>query len=174
MAQEKKTKFVIGGEEFVYDREALLNIHVENIDEEMDTVSSLIGHLGELLGAAKAEQKELDGEYRNWRGKTAREILDEEPKLAWDKVKARTEETKKFLSFKKAAAQCDRNVELLTWWVKAAMEKSSNLRSRGAILRSEMGSQGMTTPERTRSSVQDHKAGVRGATGRKKGRKHNQ
>lgn len=171
MAKKGKTIVVISDEKFEYDIDELLAIHAENINREMDEVSALIGHLGVVLGAAKSEQKELDGEYRRWRAVTVREILDKEPKLAWDKVKSRVEETKKFLSFKKAAGQCDRNVEVMLWLVKGAMEKSANLRSRGAILRAEHGSQGMSTPERTRASVDDHKTGVRRATGRKKGKK---
>lgn len=159
--EKEKTKVVIGTEEIEVDFEAAA-IHVDDLDAEMDRVASLIAVYGAYLGAAKGEQAELDGEYRHWRAKVGLQLLKEDPKTAEAKIKHYIESQERFLSFKKAAAACERNAEVLASMVKALCEKSANLRSRGAWLRQEYKAQGMST------KIQERKEEVRASSTRRK------
>jgi hypothetical protein len=116
-----------------------------DLDKEMDEVSSQIAWFGELLGAIKRDAKILDKSYRKWRAQMSVELLKKDKSMAEWKVKAHIESNPQFEKFKTAEAQCNYNDTTITELIAALKEKSQNVRSKGARLRSEMESTGMTT-----------------------------
>lgn len=135
-----------------------------DIDKEMDEVASRISWYGSLLGAAKKEEKALDGAYRHWRAEYGESVLTKDPKASEWKVKQAIESQKKFLMFKEAAAQCLNNITTIENHIKALLEKSPNLRSKGARMRGERSSQDMSTPtEERRAQTASRKQKVRDA-----------
>lgn len=126
---------------------------IGELDKDMDQVAAQIAYYGELLAAAKRESQELDAAYRHFRATVAQAVLSKEKSAAEWKVKAAIESQDKFLTFKKAAAACEYNIEVLVNLLKALGEKSPNLRSKGARMRAEQGSDGMSTPTQARREM---------------------
>lgn len=147
MAGDNVIKLVIGKEniEIDLDEETMIG----DVGKDMDQVASQIAYYGEVLAAAKREAAELDAAYRKFRADIASSMLKKEKSLAEWKIKAAIESSEKFTQFKKAAAACAYNIETLEHLVKALCEKSPNLRSKGARLRAEQESTGMTTPSKS-------------------------
>lgn len=157
----------IGDENFEIDFERIAAIGPD-LDEEMDTVSSQIAFYGKLLARSQEERVILDSLYRNWKAKIANEVLKKDEKTAEWKVRSIVEANDKFLTFKKAESACQRNETVLETLIKALLEKSPNLRSKGARLREELKSVDMTTrtqvsqrpqvsPEEAREILQSRK-----------------
>lgn len=140
------TKITIGNKEIEYDRDRETEIQPD-LSEEMDTVSAKIAYYGELLGLAHEEDVIADATYRSWRAKYAKELVKKKSEWAkneW-KLKVKIESDDLFMTYKKAIAACKKNVKMLDNMVRALVEKSQNLRSKGANLRSEFESTGMNT-----------------------------
>jgi hypothetical protein len=144
-------KVTIGKEviEIDLDEEATIG----DIDKDMDQVAAQMAYYGELLGAAKRESAELDAAYRAFRATIVNAMLTKDKGIAEWKVKAAIESQDKFLTFKKAQAACEYNVEVLGNLLKALSEKSPNLRSKGARLRDEANCTGMSTPSQSRKDL---------------------
>jgi hypothetical protein len=148
---ENVTKLTIGKEVVEIDLEE--ETAIGDIDKDMDQVAAQMAYYGELLGAAKRESSELDAAYRVFRATIANAMLTKDKSIAEWKVKAAIESQDKFLTFKKAQAACEYNVEVLGNLLKALSEKSPNLRSKGARLRDEANCTGMTTPVKPRKEL---------------------
>jgi hypothetical protein len=145
------TKLTIGTEKISIDINEILM--VGDLSEDMDKVASQIGHYGALLGAAQEELTKVDGLYRNWRAKEAAAITKKDSKIPEHKVKAKIDSQETFVKYKTAKALCEKNVITLQNVIKALLEKSPNLRSRGARERAEFEATDMTTRTRDGSGL---------------------
>ena len=137
-----------------------------DLNEDMDRVAPMIGWTGEIWGEAKAAVIIVDAEYRQWRATQVKALLDADPKMSEWKAKAAVEASAGFMKHKEAIAATQRNEVLMATVVAGFKHKSEQLRSRGAQLRAELESTGMTT--RTRA---DRETAVRDALAPKTRRK---
>jgi len=118
---------------------------IDDISEGMNKVASEIAYYGALHGAALEEVTQVDGYYRQWRAKKKVELLEADPKSAEWKIASKVEADEKFLKFKLAKASAEKNEKTLSNLIKALVEKSQNLRSKGARQRVELESTDMVT-----------------------------
>lgn len=123
---------------------------IVDLDADMAEVAARIAYWGAVLGSAIEERDLCDARYRAWRAKINKAALEKDPKISEWKVKATIEADKTFMQYKTASAAAEHNVVTLTYLIKALMEKSPNLRSKGARERAELDATDMSTPsERT-------------------------
>jgi len=83
------------------------------------TLAADVGTVGGLLADVIEEEECVDAEYRQWRGREFTKILEEDPKLAEWKAKARMEAKDAFLEYKRAAAKLAADREFLVRYIKA-------------------------------------------------------
>lgn len=144
---------------------------IDNVSEGMERIAAHIAWAGTLWAEAEMEVETVDREYRSWRAEMGKVLLDENPKLAEWKIKQIIESDENFGKCKHALAIAHRNALILRSHFDALKAKASALQSRGAMLRAELESTGMTT--RSRAPAVDHderpdKERTRGLVGKKK------
>jgi len=146
------------------------DLAINDITEDMDSIASLLGWYGNLLGAAKQRVENLDANYRAWRGRRVESILAQDPKLAEYKVNARINADQDFLTHKRGLAAANRVVIRIDRAWSALDRKASILQSKGALMRSELRATGMHTMDhevdqgRRGPTVEERKAAVAGRT----------
>jgi len=137
-------KLTIGEETFEID--VVAECRITDLDKDMAEVAARIAYWGAVLGAAIEERDLCEARYRAWRAKINTAALEEDPKIAEWKVKATIEADKTFMQYKEASARAEHNVATLNYLIRALMEKSPNLRSKGARERAELDATDMSTP----------------------------
>ena len=142
----KPTIIKVRGEEVKVDRDKLMLI--KDVSRDMDRIASLMSYWGEVWAAAEQERIEVDGYYRQWRANKGIEIAEAEPKLAEWKVKQRIEADETFYKLKQGIALATRNATIAKTTYESLKTKGSMLQSKGAMMRAEMDSTGMHTPEK--------------------------
>lgn len=140
----RQINIAVGKANYQFDTSEEAAIH-SDLDAEMDSVAARISYFGELLAAVFEESIKLDAAYRAWRASESVRLLNEDPKVSEWKVKAAIESADKFRQFKDAIAKVKYNQVSLESLIKALIEKSPNLRSKGARLRAELESTDMNT-----------------------------
>jgi len=142
-----KRKIKVQGQEVELDVKD--GLPIANLDQDMDRVASQMAWWGSVLAAAEREQVQCDSHYRNWRGKAWLAASEAKTKAPPEHViKATVESKPDFLKYKEAIATAAENVALARAVFEAYSKKANVLQSRGARQRSELGAQGMTTPEK--------------------------
>ncbi len=119
-----------------------------DLSEEMDRVSAQLAYWSAVAAEAKRDVIRVDAHYRRFRAIASNAALEATANLAEWKVKARVESTDGFIQHKEAVALSEKHLVLCNGMVMAFDKKANQLQSIGAKRRSEMGAQGMTTPER--------------------------
>lgn len=142
----KPTVIKVCGEEITVNRDKLMLI--KDVSRDMDRIASLMSYWGEVWAAAESERIEVDAYYRQWRAGKGMEIAEAEPKLAEWKVKQRIEESEMFYKLKQGIAAATRNATIAKTTYESLKTKASMLQSKGAMMRAEMDSTGMHTPEK--------------------------
>lgn len=122
-----------------------------DLSTDMDRVAAQLAYWGSVTSEAQAELTKVDAWYRRYRATTSREIMQKDPKLPEWKVKLAVEASDGFIKHKEAIALAERNFALCEAMVRGFDKKANQLQSRGAKQRSELGAQGMTTPETPRT-----------------------
>jgi hypothetical protein len=121
-----------------------------DLSSDMDRVAAQLAYWGAVAADAEAELTKVDAWYRRYRAETTRDVLAKDPKLPEWKVKNAVEVSDGFIKHKDAIAMAEKNLALCEAMVRAFDKKANQLQSRGAKVRSELGAQGMTTPETPR------------------------
>lgn len=121
------------------------DLTIQSIGVEMDTVAAAIGYWGNVLAAAQEDLAAADSVYRNWRAQMTEDQLQDDPKLAEWKIKAKIESHADFLAYKEKIARAARNVTILENVIDAYKVKGGQLQSRGANLRAELEKTGVYT-----------------------------
>jgi hypothetical protein len=121
-----------------------------DLSEEMDRVSAQLAYWGSVAADAQAELTQVDAWYRRFRAQTSTEMLTRDPKASEWKVRNAVEGSDGFIKHKDAIALAEKNLGVCEAMVRAFEKKANQLQSRGARVRSELNSQGMTTPETPR------------------------
>lgn len=121
-----------------------------DLSSDMDRVAAQLAYWGAVAADAQAELVKVDAWYRRFRAQAMRDILTDDPKLPEWKVKNAVEASDGFIKHKDAIALAEKNLALCEAMVRAFDKKANQLQSRGAKVRSELGAQGMTTPETPR------------------------
>jgi hypothetical protein len=121
-----------------------------DLSSDMDRVAAQLAYWGAVAADAEAELTKVDAWYRRYRAETTRDVLANDPKLPEWKVKNAVEVSDGFIKHKDAIALAEKNLALCEAMVRAFDKKANQLQSRGAKVRSELGAQGMTTPETPR------------------------
>lgn len=127
---------VIDGEDIEIPIISDLTIH--DVNDEMDIVAAQIGYWGNVLAAAMEDLAAADAVYRNWRAQCVESYLEDDPRLAEWKIKAKIESDSSFMKYKGDIARCNRNVAALQKIVEGYGKKANLLQSRGANLRTEL------------------------------------
>lgn len=121
-----------------------------DLSSDMDRVAAQLAYWGAVAADAQAELVKVDAWYRRFRAQAMRDLLTDDPKLPEWKVKNAVEASDGFIKHKDAIALAEKNLALCEAMVRAFDKKANQLQSRGAKVRSELGAQGMTTPETPR------------------------
>ena len=159
------TKIKIRGT--VIDLKKDFDLVIDDVSEGMEKIAAQIAWTGTLWAEAEMEAETVDREYRTWRAEMGKVLLDENPKLSEWKVKQIIEADENFAACKLAQATSRRNAQILRAHFEAFKAKASALQSRGAMLRAELESTGMTT--RVREETRDERrARTKGLTGRRR------
>jgi len=120
-----------------------------DLSDEMDRVSAQLAYWGSVAAEAKGELTQVDAWYRRFRAQQALEVLASDAKAGEWKVRVRIEASDGFVQHKNAIALAEKNLALAEAMVRAFEKKANQLQSKGARVRSELNSQGMTTPTTT-------------------------
>lgn len=147
----KPVKLIIGAEKIVVDINELLVI--EDINNDMIKVAAQLGYWSKLIGAAEAEKIEVDAFYRRWRAEAGYRLLEKDAKLAEWKVRQVIEADDQFEILKKAQAAAAKNVATCRGICDSLRIKAQMLQSKGAMMRAELDSTGMSTPSKTSKSA---------------------
>jgi len=109
-----------------------------DIDEDMENIAGLIGWYTQVLAAAREHSDMIEAGYRAWQAEQLLEYIQDEPRLAEWKAKAALNAEPSFLSWKTRQAVAWKLVNRLSGAVKALEVKADMLRSRGAMMRTEI------------------------------------
>jgi hypothetical protein len=136
----------VNGEKIVADLDELMEI--TDVSRDMDRIAALMSYWGSVWAAAEAEKIAVDSYYRQWRARHGMEIVDADPKLAEWKVRQRLEASDEFEKIKKGISLAAQNVTTSKGIYEALRVKANMLQSKGAMMRAELDSTSMRTPER--------------------------
>jgi len=127
---------LISGKAVVMDVEA--DTESLDMDEDMSTVAGTIAWYTQVLAAARQHCDLVEARYRVWQSKQLKEYVIDDPKVAEWKAKAALNAEPEFMEHKTAQAEAWALVNRLDGAVKALAVKADMLRSRGAMLRTEI------------------------------------
>jgi hypothetical protein len=146
----KVVDMVINGEPIKVDVAKMLDIN--DLSDDMDKVASQMGYWGSLWAAAEGERELADAFYRQWRAQTGKKIVDADSKMAEWKVRQAIEAHSKFIEIKGKLSQAIHNATLCKTVCEAWRIKSNMLQSKGAMMRAELDSTGMSTKKKNRKT----------------------
>jgi hypothetical protein len=118
---------------------------IHDISSEMDQVAAQMSYWGEVWANAEAEAELADSYYRKWRAETGQKILAANDKAAEWKVRQDIEADPQFYKLKSAIAKSTHNTTMAKVIYESFKVKASILQSKGAMMRAELDSTGMTT-----------------------------
>ena len=137
-------ELVVDGDKHEIDTEELLVI--EDVSTDMSRVAAEMAYYSAIHAAAEEERVQMDTYYRKWRAVKGQDILNKDAKLAEWKVRQIIESDPKFDQLKAAMALSVHNTTLTRGIYEALKTKAQMLQSKGAMLRAELDSTGMSTP----------------------------
>lgn len=147
-----KRKIVVWGEEVTIDVD--VDLPIADVSQDFVRIGSLLAYWASVRETAFREAKQTDAEYRAWRAKKTLAILADDPKLSEYKVKATIEADPKFLKYKNAHAACEEAAGIAGGVFVALDKKANALQSKGAMMRSTLHGEDLSTPEEPRSAPQ--------------------
>ena len=123
----------------------------DDLNTAMDEMASKLAFAGAFYGLLVEADEVLDSEYRAWRATEGENILsmDKTNKMSEHKIKQLVESHPDFLKWKQKTAKMSGMLKAMDVVVRALASMSDTLRSRGANLRAEMISLGMSTSEQS-------------------------
>lgn len=116
-----------------------------DIDEDMTTIAPMLAWYGRLLAQARWSVDVLEADLKRWKAATTAAVLADNPKLAEWKVKAEVESQPAMNTHLRAIADAWVVANRLDSAFTALKVKADMLRSRGAMLRSELDNTNMAT-----------------------------
>jgi len=136
----------INDEEVIVDIDDELVIHDVSVDQSK--VAAQMAYWSTVWAAAEAERIRIDAFYRKWRAEYGEAILNADAKKSEWKVKQQVESDEKFVKLKDALAEATKNSIISKGVFESFRIKANALQSKGAMLRAELDSTGMTTREK--------------------------
>ena len=146
-------KLIVNGVKIEIDTDDLLII--SDVNTDMSQVSAQMAYYSSIHAAAEEERVQMDTVYRKWRAHTGLKILEKDPKAAEWKVRQMVEAEPQFEKLKYALARAVHNTTLTRGIYESLKIKAQMLQSKGAMLRAELDSTGMTTPEKSSKRTAD-------------------
>lgn len=125
------------------------DLMISDVSRGMEEVASQCAYVAALWAEAERERVLADAAYRQWRAKYGKELRESDPKMAVAKVDDEIESSPGFSTCKEAIAITEKNATLLKALFESFKIKANALQSRGAMIRAEIESDGMTTRERS-------------------------
>jgi len=155
----------VDGVDISFDTDAELEIGDVNID--MDRIAAQMAYWGSVWASAESERIKVEAYYRQWKAQNKSAITLANPKLAEWKVQQEIQSQAEYIKMYEAQAQAVRNSTLAKSIFESHRVKANMLQSKGAMMRAELDSTNMSTPNEskpTTKSKKERKADVEKAT----------
>lgn len=141
-----EVKIEIDGQTIILDVEA--DLAMGDITEDMNAIAGLIGWYGRVLAYARRLLDDATDNAKYNAGLFLENRIAKDGKEAEWKAKTAYEGSKTFLESRRAISRARELVGRLDAAYDALTVKADILRSKGALLRTELGADEMTTPEK--------------------------
>lgn len=109
-----------------------------DLNEDMESIAGTIAWYTQVLAAARKHCDLVEAGYRAWQAKQLKEYIDDDPKVAEWKAKSALNQEPAFMEWKAKQADAWELVNRLDGAVRALTIKADMLRSRGAMIRTEI------------------------------------